>query len=142
MSPRRARRGSRDSSISIRRSSFFSMRRRFRRTWRAAWLGSARRALPNVRAVRMEDEHARGRAAVGSRRRADDDRRRAGWGGVLAYVEQVLAPTLSAGEMVLMDGVATHKVAGVKEAIEAKGAHVVYLPRIRPTSIRSRNRSP
>ena len=50
----------------------------------------------------------------------------------LAYVEQVLAPTLSAGEMVLMDNVATHKVAGVKEAIEAKGAHVVYLPRYSP----------
>ena len=39
MLPRRARRGSRDSSISIRRSSFFSMRRRFRRTWRAASAG-------------------------------------------------------------------------------------------------------
>jgi transposase len=50
----------------------------------------------------------------------------------LAYVEQVLAPTLSAGETVLMDNVATHKVAGVKEAIEAKGAHVVYLPRYSP----------
>ena len=50
----------------------------------------------------------------------------------LAYVEQVLAPTLSAGETVLMDNVRTHKVAGVKEAIEAKGAHVVYLPPYSP----------
>ena len=50
----------------------------------------------------------------------------------LAYVEQVLAPTLSAGETVLMDNVRTHKVAGVKEAIEAKGAHVVYLPSYSP----------
>ena len=50
----------------------------------------------------------------------------------LAYVEQVLAPTLSAGETVLMDNVRTHKVAGVKEAIEAKGAHLVYLPPYSP----------
>jgi transposase len=50
----------------------------------------------------------------------------------LAYVEQILAPTLSAGETVLMDNVRTHKVAGVKEAIEAKGAHLVYLPPYSP----------
>src|SRR5208283_3094444 len=37
----------------------------------------------------------------------------------LAYVEQVLAPTLSAGEVVLMDNVRTHKVAGIQEAIQA-----------------------
>lgn len=49
-----------------------------------------------------------------------------------AYVEQVLAPTLSAGETVLMDNVRTHKVAGVKETIEAKGASVVYLPPYSP----------
>ncbi len=35
----------------------------------------------------------------------------------LAYLEQVLAPTLSAGETVLMDNVCTHKVAGVKERV-------------------------
>ena len=50
----------------------------------------------------------------------------------LAYVEQVLAPTLSAGETVVMDNVRTHKVAGVREAIEAKGAKVLYLPSYSP----------
>jgi transposase/predicted DNA-binding ribbon-helix-helix protein len=50
----------------------------------------------------------------------------------LAYVEQVLAPTLSAGETVLMDNVRTHKVVGVREAIEATGARVVYLPPYSP----------
>jgi transposase len=50
----------------------------------------------------------------------------------LAYVEQVLAPTLSAGETVLMDNVRTHKVAGIQEAIQAKGASVVYLPPYSP----------
>jgi cysteine desulfuration protein SufE len=38
------------------------------------------------------------------------------------YVEQVLAPTLKAGDIVGMDNVATHKVAGIREAIEARGA--------------------
>jgi len=52
--------------------------------------------------------------------------------GFLAYVEQMLAPTLCAGETVLMDNVNTHKVAGVREAIEAKGARVVYLPTYSP----------
>jgi transposase len=50
----------------------------------------------------------------------------------LAYVRQVLAPTLSAGEAVVMDNVPVHKVAGVREAIEAKGAGVLYLPAYSP----------
>jgi len=50
----------------------------------------------------------------------------------LAYVEQVLAPTLSKGETVVMDNVPLHKVAGVSEAITAKGASVLYLPAYSP----------
>ena len=50
----------------------------------------------------------------------------------LAYVEQILAPTLAAGEMVLRDNVRTHKVAGVRAAIEAKGAKILYLPPYSP----------
>jgi transposase len=50
----------------------------------------------------------------------------------LAYVEQVLAPTLCAGEVVVMDNVSTHKVAGVREAIEARGASVLHVPRYSP----------
>jgi transposase len=50
----------------------------------------------------------------------------------LAYVEQVLVPTLSAGEITLMDNVPTHKIAGVREAIEARGARLVYLPPYSP----------
>ncbi|KAA5595713.1 IS630 family transposase [Blastochloris sulfoviridis] len=50
----------------------------------------------------------------------------------LAYVEQVLVPTLSAGETVVMDNVPTHKVTGVRAAIEAKGAKVLYLPPYSP----------
>lgn len=50
----------------------------------------------------------------------------------LAYVEQHLAPTLSAGDVVVMDNLAAHKVKGVRQAIEAVGARLVYLPPYSP----------
>lgn len=49
-----------------------------------------------------------------------------------AYVEQVLAPTLAPGEIVIMDNLGSHKVAGVREAIEAQGANLWYLPPYSP----------
>jgi transposase len=49
-----------------------------------------------------------------------------------AYVAQHLAPTLHHGDVVIMDNRACHKVAGVREAIEAVGARVVYLPPYSP----------
>ena len=50
----------------------------------------------------------------------------------LAYVEQILAPTLRRGDIVIMDNVSIHKVAGVREAIEARGAILFYLPPYSP----------
>jgi transposase len=50
----------------------------------------------------------------------------------LAYVEQCLVPTLKRGEIVLMDNLPVHKVAGVREAIEAVGATLLYLPSYSP----------
>jgi len=50
----------------------------------------------------------------------------------LAYIEQCLAPTLKPGDIVIMDNVATHKVNGVAEAIEAVGATLRYLPQYSP----------
>jgi transposase len=50
----------------------------------------------------------------------------------LAYVQQHLAPTLSAGEIVIMDNLNSHKVAGVREAIEERGALLAYLPPYSP----------
>ena len=44
------------------------------------------------------------------------------------YVEQVLATTLVPGDIVILDNLGSHKVAGVREAIEACGANLVYLP--------------
>lgn len=49
-----------------------------------------------------------------------------------AYVEQILAPTLAPGDIVVMDNLAAHKVAGVREAIEARGASLLYLPPYSP----------
>ena len=50
----------------------------------------------------------------------------------LAWVEQVLVPTLGKGDIVFMDNVRTHKIAGVREAIEAVGAKVRDLPAYSP----------
>jgi transposase len=49
-----------------------------------------------------------------------------------AYVEQCLAPTLRPGDIVILDNLGSHKVAGVREAIEAAGASVRYLPPYSP----------
>ena len=48
------------------------------------------------------------------------------------YVTQVLAPSLSPGDIVIMDNLAAHKVAGIREAIEAAGATLIYLPPYSP----------
>jgi transposase len=50
----------------------------------------------------------------------------------LAYVEQVLAPTLSPGDIVIMDNLSSHKIAGVQKAIEAAGASQRFLPAYSP----------
>jgi transposase len=50
----------------------------------------------------------------------------------LAYVRQQLAPTLRPGDTVIMDNLSSHKRAGVREAIEATGAQIVYLPPYSP----------
>ena len=54
-------------------------------------------------------------------------------GGVFrAWVEQHLAPTLSPGDIVVMDNLSSHKVTGIREAIEAAGAELRYLPPYSP----------
>ena len=49
-----------------------------------------------------------------------------------AWVEQMLAPELRPGDIVIMDNLGAHKVAGVREAIQARGACVLYLPPYSP----------
>ena len=50
----------------------------------------------------------------------------------LAWVEQGLAPTLRTGDLVILDNLATHKIRGVREAIQAAGARLLYLPPYSP----------
>lgn len=50
----------------------------------------------------------------------------------LAYVEQCLAPTLSPGDIVVIDNLPAHRVAGVRQAIRARGAELLYLPPYSP----------
>jgi transposase len=52
--------------------------------------------------------------------------------GFLAYVRQFLAPTLRPGDVLVMDNLGSHKVAGVREAVEARGATLLYLPPYSP----------
>lgn len=50
----------------------------------------------------------------------------------LAWVERFLAPTLGSGDVVLADNLGSHKVAGVREAIAARGASLMFLPSYSP----------
>jgi transposase len=50
----------------------------------------------------------------------------------LAYVEQILVPTLKPGDIVVMDNLSSHKLPATREAIEAAGARLLYLPPYSP----------
>jgi transposase len=50
----------------------------------------------------------------------------------LAYVREFLCPTLKQSDVVIADNLSSHKVAGVREAIEAVGARLVHLPPYSP----------
>lgn len=52
--------------------------------------------------------------------------------GFLAYVEQFLAPTLEAGDIVIMDNLGSHKGRAVRNAVRAVGAHLLFLPPYSP----------
>ena len=50
----------------------------------------------------------------------------------LAFTQGVLAPTLRRGDVVILDNLQPHKAAGVREAIEARGARMLFLPPYSP----------
>jgi transposase len=50
----------------------------------------------------------------------------------LAYVTKVLGPELARGDIVLIDNLPAHRVCGVRQAIEASGASLLYLPPYSP----------
>ena len=45
-----------------------------------------------------------------------------------AYIEQCVAPTLAPGDILLLDNLPAHKVAGVEMLVQARGARLIYLP--------------
>jgi len=49
-----------------------------------------------------------------------------------AYLDQVLGPTLVSGDVVVLDNLPAHKVAGLAERVEARGARLLYLPPYSP----------
>ena len=49
-----------------------------------------------------------------------------------AYVKQLLVPSLKPRDIVIMDNLSSHKVAGVREAIKAAKASLLYLPSYSP----------
>ncbi len=48
------------------------------------------------------------------------------------YVEKALAPTLKAGQVVILDNLSAHKPARVRELIESRGCELIYLPAYSP----------
>jgi putative transposase len=48
------------------------------------------------------------------------------------YIEKVLAPTLSPGDIVIMDNLGAHKSSAVRQAIRAAGAKLILLPKYSP----------
>jgi transposase len=50
----------------------------------------------------------------------------------LAFLEQVLCPRLQPGQVVILDNLGAHRVAGVRELVAARGARLVYLPPYSP----------
>lgn len=50
----------------------------------------------------------------------------------LAYLDHVLCPALVPGDVVVMDNLSSHKVQGVSERIQARGAELLYLPPYSP----------
>ena len=70
-----------------------------------------------------------------------------GWNGVSAplvlsgpvngsvfygYIEQGVLPTLQPGDILFMDNLSAHKVAGLEELVRSRGAHLIYLPPYSP----------
>jgi transposase len=60
----------------------------------------------------------------------------------LAYVQQVLVPELKPGDIVIMDNLSAHKSRQVRDAIEAAGAQLLYLPPYSPDFNPIENPSP
>ena len=50
----------------------------------------------------------------------------------LLYIEKILAPTLSPGDVVVLDNLGSHKGKAARAIVRAKGAHLIFLPPYSP----------
>ena len=80
----------------------------------------------------LENHHLHSRAALRRHCCAHGPRRPDDGEAFLAYVEQALVPELRPHDIVIMDNLPAHKVHGVRQAIEAAGASLRYLPPYSP----------
>ena len=60
----------------------------------------------------------------------------------IAYAERVLAPSLRPGQVVILDNLSAHKSEGVRTAVEAVGARLLFCRPTHPTSTRSNSHVP
>ena len=130
---KRSARIARDRRYSIRDTWYSSMKPPFRRRSRASMAGrhrvsgSYKRCCTGTGKVYIHRS-----VATQPRYRALCVRRRNEWRDIQGLCQQFLAPTLKRGDIVFMDNVSVHKVDGVEEAIEARGAIPFYLPAYSP----------
>ena len=121
------------STSSIRRGSSFSTRQTPPPTWPALWPQPFGSASGCGRAAWPLAHHDLHRWAQAKRHRRTAGAGRADDGVAFrAYVEQFLAPALEPGDVVVLDNLAAHGVDGVRQAIAAAGASLLYLPPTAP----------
>ena len=105
------------------------------------WAGTARTALPSgdsawslVRAADAQHQNDDLHRRIAALRpcRADDRRRCHGWGGVPRLCREGSHPELDPGDIVVMDNLPAHRVGGIRKAIEAADAILLYLPPYSP----------
>lgn len=126
MSLSAARPGSTPSPTSIPRSSSSSMRPALRPRWPACEAGpsAASAAVPHGHWKTTTFTAGLRLASLGAPMLLDGPM---DGDAFRAYVTQVLAPELTPGDIVVMDNLPAHKVTGVRHAIEAAGATLLYL---------------
>jgi hypothetical protein len=98
-----------------------------------ARLGALWAAPPSIRTFRpLEDHDLHRGAALRPDQRALGHRQPINGELFTLYVEKVLAPTLTRGEVVILDNLGSHKGKQARDAIRATGAHLLFLPPYSP----------
>ncbi|CAH0356993.1 hypothetical protein SPH9361_04642 [Sphingobium sp. CECT 9361] len=80
----------------------------------------------------LEDDHLHRRVTPDRNDHTDGVGRADDWRWFTAYAEQVLAPTLRPGDVVILGNLPAHKSIAAREAVEATGARMLFLPPYSP----------